>query len=34
MFLLMAAAVSVLLFLYYWMNMKKKNFPPGKVNDM
>jgi hypothetical protein len=27
-----AVAVVVVLLLYYWMNMKPKNFPPGNVH--
>jgi hypothetical protein len=32
MILHIAVAVLVVLLLYYWMNMKPKNFPPGKVH--
>jgi hypothetical protein len=32
MILNIAVAVLVILLLYYWMNMKPKNFPPGKVH--
>jgi hypothetical protein len=32
MILHIAVAVLVILLLYYWMNMKPMNFPPGKVH--
>jgi hypothetical protein len=33
MILHVAVAVFVILLLYYWMNMKPKNFPPGKLEE-
>jgi hypothetical protein len=31
MILHIVVALFAILLLYYWMNMKPKNFPPGKV---
>jgi hypothetical protein len=34
MILQIAVSVLVMLLLYYWVNMKPKNFPPGKVHGI